>query len=380
MMEAKLKVSRALTKLACEDPFFGSCALRLDVRKDNSISTACTNGKFILWNPDFIDNCSEEETVGLICHEILHVLFMHCVPLEDKNPVLANIAMDFIINEVVQNECNYQLPKEGIVPEARFKNMTWQQVYSIIEQEEKYQKMANDPSISDLFDHIDNNGDLSDADKAELKADIEQMATQAAENAAKKQGNIPGQLQDLIDKIRAPKVVWQEVLENTLRGNNPDDQTWKRPNRKMLSAYDIYMLSPEYHGMGNIVVGLDTSGSVSNRQLESFLAELNSISNTCSFESITILYNDSGVSSAITFVPGDDITELHVTGRGGTCFKPVFKYVEEQSLDIDQMIYFSDMEVGPHNFPDEAPYYPVLWCSTGFQSAPFGNLIDLRGI
>ena len=379
-MEAKLKVSRALTRLACEDPFFGSCALRLDVRSDDSITTACTNGKAILWNTAFIDSCSEQETVGLICHEILHVLFMHCVPLEGKNPVIANIAMDFIINEVVQNECNYQLPKEGIVPEARFKDMTWQQVYSIIEQEEKYQKMASNPSIGDLFDHIDSNADLSDADKAELKADIEQMATQAAENAAKKQGNIPGQLKDLIDKIRAPKVDWKEVLENTLRGNNPDDQTWKRPNRKMLGTYDIYMPSPEYHGMGNIVVGLDTSGSVSNRQLESFLAELNSISQSSAYESITILYNDSGVSNATTFTPGDDITELHVTGRGGTCFKPVFEYVEEKGLEIDQMIYFSDMIVSDYNFPAEAPYYPVLWCSTGAQEAPFGKLIDLRGI
>ena len=379
-MEAKLKVSRALTKLACEDPFFGSCALRLDVRPEPSIPTACTDGKSILWSPEFIDTCSEEETVGLVCHEILHVLFMHCVPLGDKNPVLANIAMDFIINEVVQNECGYQLPKEGIAPEARFKNMTWQQVYAIIEQEEKYQQMAADPTISDLFDHIDQNGKLSEAAKADLKADIEQMATQAAEEAAKKQGTIPGQLQELIDKIRAPKVDWKEVLENTLRGNNPDDQTWARPNRKMLSAYDLYMPSPQYHGMGNIVVGLDTSGSVSSRELEAFLAELNSISESAAFETITILYNDSGVSSAKTFMPGDNITELHVTGRGGTCFKPVFEYVEKQDLEIDQMIYFSDMEVSNYNFPDQAPYYPVLWCSTGAQDAPFGKVLDLRGI
>ena len=380
MMDAKLKVSRAITKLACEDPFFGSCALRLDVRPEPSIPTACTDGKSILWSPDFIDSCSEEETVGLVCHEILHVLFMHCTPLGDKNRTLANIAMDFVINEVVQNECKYQLPKEGIVPEKRFRNMTWQQVYAIIEQEEKYQQMAADPTIGDLFDHIDENGDLSDAEKADLKADIEQMATQAAEEATKKQGNVPGQLQELVDKIRAPKVDWKEVLENTLRGNNPDDQTWARPNRKMLSAYDLYMPSPQYHGIGNIVVGLDTSGSVSSRELEAFLSELNSISESTAFETITILYNDSGVSSAKTFMPGDNITELHVTGRGGTCFKPVFEYVEQQDLEIDQMIYFSDMEVGSYNFPDQAPYYPVLWCSTGAQDAPFGKVLDLRGI
>jgi len=379
-MEATLKVSRAITRLACEDPFFGSCALRLDVREEPSISTACTDGKSILWSPVFVDTCSEDEVVGLVCHEILHVLFMHCMPLGDKNKVLANIAMDFVINEVVQNECHYKLPQGGIEPEVRFRDMTWQQVYSIIEQEEKYQNMAADPTIGDIFDHIDENGDLSDAEKSELKADIEQMATQAAENAAKAQSNIPGQLKELVDKIRAPKVDWKEVLENTLKGNNPDDQTWKRPNRKMLSAYDIYMPSPEYHGMGNIVVGLDTSGSVSIRELESFLSELNSISQSGAYESITILYNDSGVSSAKTFMPGDDITELHVTGRGGTCFKPVFEYVNKQDIDIDQMIYFSDMEVGPHNFPDEAPYYPVLWCSTGSQEAPFGKVLDLRGI
>jgi len=38
------------------------------------------------------------------------------------------------------------------------------------------------------------------------------------------------------------------------------------------------------------------------------------------------------------------------------------------------------MEVGSYNFPDQAPYYPVLWCSTGAQDAPFGKVLDLRGI
>lgn len=379
-MEAKLKVSRAMTRLACEDPFFGSCALRLDVREDAAVGTACTDGRSILWATEFVDTCSEDETVGLICHEILHVLLLHCVPLGEKNKVLANIAMDFVINEIVQNECNYKLPKDGIMPEARFKKMTWQQVYAIIEDEEKYQNMAKDPAIAGLFDHIDENGKLSDAEKAEMKADIEQMATQAAETAAKAHAKIPGQLEELIEKIRAPKVNWKEALESTLRGNNPDDQTWARPNRKMLGEYDLYMPSPQYFGMGNIVVGLDTSGSVSKRELEAFLSELHSISTVESYESITIIYNDSDVGNAVTFRPGDDISKLEVVGRGGTCFKPVFKYVEEQGVDIDQMIYFSDMEVGESNFPKNAPYYPVLWCSTGNQYAPFGNVIDLRGM
>ena len=376
-MEASLKVSRALTRLVCTDPFFGSCALRLDVHEDKSIGTAATNGAYIMWNKDFVDMCTEEEVVGVLCHEVLHVLFEHCNDLEGRDHMMANIAMDLVINDVILNDTKYLLPKGAIQPEARFNGMTWKQVYAIIIDEEKYQKMAKDPTLQDLLDHISENGDLSDAEKKELSDTIKEMATLAAEVAEKGQGHVPGAVKELINEIRTPTVNWKDVLEATVKGGVPDDYTWRKPNRKML-GYDLYMPTSEAHGVGNIVVGLDTSGSVTKDELTAFLAELNGISQTCSFESIIILYNDAGVAHTQTFYPGDNITELEVKGRGGTCFKPVFEYVEKMALEVDQMIYFSDMEVSDDNFPKLRPYYPVLWISTHRRyKVPFGNLIKI---
>ena len=76
-MQAQLKVSRAVTKSAFSHPFFGSCMLRLKVEEDENIPTACTNGEYIKWNREFIDELSEDETVGLLAHEVMPVSYTH---------------------------------------------------------------------------------------------------------------------------------------------------------------------------------------------------------------------------------------------------------------------------------------------------------------
>jgi predicted metal-dependent peptidase len=75
---------------------------------------------------------------------------------------------------------------------------------------------------------------------------------------------------------------------------------------------------------------------------------------------------------------GELIEEIKVGGRGGTLVTPVFKYIEENELEVDSMIYLSDLEVW--DYPEQAPHYPTLWVSSWDQAkpAPFGETTYLK--
>ena len=85
-MDEQTKVSRSITRLVISHPFFGSMALSLKIEADEEISTMCTDGKFIKWNPDFVANMSEEETTGVMAHEVMHVGMKHNLRRGDRDP------------------------------------------------------------------------------------------------------------------------------------------------------------------------------------------------------------------------------------------------------------------------------------------------------
>ena len=116
-MDAQAKVSRAVTRLVVKHPFFGSMCLSVNVKSDDSIPTMCTDGRSILWSPSFVDTMGQEETVGVMAHEVLHIVFKHHLRRGARDPELWNIATDFAINQVLVDN-GFTLPKGGLIDEA----------------------------------------------------------------------------------------------------------------------------------------------------------------------------------------------------------------------------------------------------------------------
>jgi len=408
-VDAKLKVSRAVTKLAFEIPFFGSCALSLGTVCTNQVPTGATDGKTILYNPDFVDTLTEPQTLGLVCHEVMHVIWQHCQQFEGKDPKLCNIAMDYIINDTVVYDMGLSIPDEGILDNDRcFKNMTWQQVYRILEDIQQKQKeeesgegegfnkeggSANDANISkekqrDIGkmlqkvnpDHL-KPGDLSDAELEELKQDIERITIKAAQDAESmgKPGSIPGSIRDLINEIRESKIAWEEFVFTTMQTRFPDDFTYRRPNKKYLDQ-GMYMPTMESTRVKRLVFAFDTSGSVSRDELIDYFSEANFLINHFRPESVLLMCSDYDVAEVIELEEGETIEDgFWFKGGGGTCFRPVFDYIEKNDIEIDQLIYFSDMYVEDYNFPVNNPDYNVIWVSSGINyNVPFGEIVMVK--
>lgn len=371
-MEANKMISKARTHLMFDQPFFGSLALTLNMVEDSEIPTMCTDGKRIKYNPEFVQLHSLEEIKGVIAHEVMHVALQHMLRRGDYNAELWNMATDYAINQIVVDS-GMSLPECGLLDD-QYRGMSSESIYN---------RLLQDPpedgpegwNFGEVEEATNEDGEaLSEEEAKQLSEEIAVNVLQAHQTA-EAAGKVPAGVGELIKEMSSANVDWRDKLRAFIGGDQPDDYTWKRPNRKFFGTYGIYMPSVDHMGAGNIVVGVDTSGSVNDEMLKAFLGELNAISEDMSPDSITVIGCDAEIQSVNEYGQGEIIEELDCKGRGGTRVSPVFEHIRENDLPVDSMIYFTDLHVW--DFPME-PDYPVLWVSTGLTDAPFGEVVSAK--
>ena len=368
-MDAQMKVSRASTRLVIKHPFFGSITLSSKVEPDETISTMCTDGKSIWWSPEFVDTIDQEETLGVTAHEVLHIVFKHPLRRGVRDPLLWNIACDFSINQILVDE-GFKLP-EGALIDPQYEGLSAEAIYDRLPQDAK-EKYGNSV-IGEVKDaKKDDGGDMSEAEVKQMEADIDAKVMMAA-SGAKAIGKLPSAIKSLIEEMERSQVDWRDVMRRFVGGDQPDDYSFCKPQKKMYHMTGIISPSIEKIGAGDMVVGIDTSGSVSKRELKFFLGEINAISEDIKPRSITVITCDAQIQTVRRYEQGEEIEKIEINGRGGTRVKPVFDYIEEHQLQVDNMVYLSDLEIW--DYPENPPHYPTLWVSSylGSKEAPWGD-------
>lgn len=374
-MDAELKISRAKSVLIAKEPFFGSIVLGLPFIEDENIPTMCTDARCIRWNRSFVDSMTGDETVFVVAHEVLHVAFLHCLPLPVgyDDPELSNIAMDFVINDVLVTR-GMTMPKGGLL-DKKYDGWTWMRVYNDLRSNPDQKPQQCPWGIAK--EATDDNGDkLSDGAAKALEADIKQQVLQAAQAAERSAGSLPAAIKQLVEEMRKPQIDWSEVAERFIGGEYPFDYSQRRVNRRMLSMTGVFCPTIDKFGAGDIVYACDTSASVNDVELQQALGEINALSEDYGATSITVITFDTKVQSAVEYDAGCAVTDIKVQGRGGTAVQPVFDYIEDNDIQCDKLIVFTDG--GIFDYPEDAPDYPVLWISTDKCSAPFGEIAQIR--
>jgi predicted metal-dependent peptidase len=127
-------MSKAKIELMGSDDctFFIHCVLTLIHIWDDTMPTAWTDGVHVGYNRAFFMTCSEEERVGLILHETLHVVFMHMLRLMGFDPKKWNRACDYVINLIIISR-GFKLPKGGLY-DTQYRDMFAEQVYALLPQ------------------------------------------------------------------------------------------------------------------------------------------------------------------------------------------------------------------------------------------------------
>ena len=368
-MDAETKMARARTRLVLDNPFFGSLALGLNVHRDDNQPTMCTDGTFIKWNGDFVDQHTDKQIVGVVAHEVLHVAFKHMLRRDERDPERWNIACDHAINHILLDG-GFELPDGGL-HDDQYKGMSAERIYDQLGSDPDQQSQLC--SWGGVIDATDENGDaLSPSQAKQLEAGIDQKVMLAA-TGAKSVGKLPSAIAELVEQMRRSKVDWRDVFCRFIGGDQPDDYTFRKPNKQVWYTQGVYMPSIDKIGVGDVVVAIDTSGSVSSAELQQFLGELHNITEDHKPRSVTVITCDADVQSVTRYEQGEIIDSIECKGRGGTRVEPVFNYIRDNELPVDNMVYLTDM--GIWDFPDNPPDYPVLWVSTDprCSDAPFGE-------
>lgn len=406
------KIVKAKTRMILNQPFFAQIAVSLQfVNTDDmgegvskQITTMATDGTHVYWNPQFVEELSLDEVTGVIAHEVMHVVWLHMLRRGDRNHTLWNIAGDYAINPTVM-DAGFILPRDpkykGLYDE-KYRNWTADAIYNDLLKDAVKIEMEfsadGDPDSGDdkgdgqggkgkkvlwgaILDAKGKDGEpLSESQKRELEEEIKIKVKSAAE-AAKSIGKLPGGLEGLIDAVGKPKINWKDYIQNWVSGKIPDDYSWTRPNRKMMTNYGIYMPRMQMNGAGIGVLSIDTSGSVSDEELRSFVREIVGVIEICNPEKLIIVQHDAIVQKIEEWQAGDDFSGLKIKGRGGTNITPVFKKLSDLDDPIDWMIVFSDMEISDWPPAKNWPEFPVLMCGTGPDTSPKdapGTYLPLR--
>jgi predicted metal-dependent peptidase len=407
---------RVKSKFLWDCPYFSDLFYRLmNPRGTEQVATftkdipiAATDGLHILINPDtfFKPEYTLNNRVFITAHEVMHAMFNHpgmmhmwaarghvALKSGKKLPFssqLMNIAMDYVINAILieskvgefkhgewLHDPNIAGPRDSVVD-----------VYEKLFKQVKWRKSRGGKGGEDIkgkgFDEVLKPGQQDGKDPTQASQDRSQhewdTAIAAGMEAAKKQGKLPAGMGLVFGEALEPVVDWTDKIRSFFaRKAGTGGYDFRKGDRRLI-ARDIFAPSQSGHGCGTIVVGVDTSGSIvaEPKTLDRFLAEVSGILQELKPRQLHLVWCDAAVHRADEV---DEVSDLNVIrakgapGGGGTSFVPVFKWIEQNDLEPEALIYLTDMY---GDFPSKAPNYPVLWGSiSNGVAAPFGEVVDV---
>lgn len=396
----ELIVDKSRWSLLRISPFYGCLLMGLKDTFSYYIPTAATNGRNIIWNPDFLESLTDQEVRFVLIHEVKHVALGHLwrfpkLP-NGKFDKKANIACDHAINltlldaiDVDGSKLDISMPKGGLA-DPKFKGLA---------EEEIYRRLPDDPDNNGNDNYGDGEGDVcgsftepDDEDNGEpedgrgvsdsLREEWERRLINAAEIHRKhlKKGDIPADIERIIQERLAQKVDWRQEMADFLKTIITERNDWTRSPSRHAWERVVYPRKKR-DAVSRVVFVRDCSGSVGDE----ILAAFNCLIEQCISEmgcAGLVLDCDAKVNAQYEIGPGIPVSRT-AKGGGGTSFIPPFKLVKELIEDGDEisgLIYLTDlMGDFPDSKHDAFPNFPVLWLSVEKGSqAPFGRTVFIE--
>lgn len=172
---------------------------------------------------------------------------------------------------------------------------------------------------------------------------------------------------------------WPDLLREWLTKRSRNG--WDSPfNNAIFQTTGLVAAGRRTRNAGEIVLVLDTSGSIGQRTYDRFLSEAQAILDDLKPDKVHLLSVSHVVADAVSLEVGD-IVPASLKGGGGTRFKPAFNWVAEHVQDVDVMVYLTD---GYSSDLSEITYvdFPLLWLSTGAATNAFkaGEVIEITDV
>lgn len=360
--EAQKALSRAKIHLMStpDTTFFSVVCCNLLHEWTKKLPTAATDGVRIFYNEEFFMHCKPAERIGLLLHEILHVVFQHMLPLPTGwNHRKANRAMDYAINLII-DKAKFKLP-DGALLDYQYDGMGWKEIYELLDDEDD-----DDLPMDDII--------ICDGNGSALKDQIDDIivqAAQASQQAGDSAGAIPGAVQRYLDDLLRPQIPWHTVMRKFFTKLAKVNYSFIKPNRRF---FPQGILMPSMTGMkvSKGAVGVDTSGSVSIPMFNDMVAETAAILRDQQPEVLHFLQFDTRICQHDELKTLRELKSVQFSGCGGTDIEPIMQWAKEENPNW--LIVFTD---GYFSDPKTKPKCPVIWVihSNPSYKAPFGKTI-----
>ncbi len=378
-----MTISEAKFRVYNKFPFFGGILFNLPVEETEEVPTLGVDGEKLYVNPKYWGNLTNGQQMGVLMHEAGHLFLGHVWrgknfdglaidPTNGQAIRVYNLAGDAVINLMIKADDRFDLPS-GCFIKDKYVNWGTEEVYhDLIKGMPKM--TANDLKKLIKGSFCDKSGWRKTGEGS--KKDKEQqerwnnIAKQAAE-AQKQKGEVPAYLKGFFDSLE-PKEDWRNVLREYVQPFI-SDYSFNPVDRRFLESEFVLPSIADGEKLDYVVVAIDTSGSISENELNAFLAELRGILAAYDKVKVRLTFCDAEASP---FIELEEFTkDIVPTGGGGTDFAPPFKLAEKEPIPPLALIYFTDME---GNFPKSAGF-DTIWVSTQRnKSAPFGRVLDYK--
>jgi predicted metal-dependent peptidase len=371
-MDKQKSLGKISKELMLKEPYYGFFLIMLNKvwRKDLPTAGVSKNGiNFQLAiNEDFWTGLSEMHQMGLLKHELLHIAFGHLTSFKSfKNKRLANVAMDMEINQYIDEDwlpeggidinnyedlnlerkagCRYYYDKLNQFQDEKDKNGTCGN--------EGMDQLLDQVASGDVPDHStwEEFEDLSEAEKKLIEKQLQKVLADAKEQTIKKRGNIPGEIEGVIviEEIVPPKFDWRGYIRRfTGVSTKVFTKKIRRKENRRFSDNPGLKIKMKQH----MLLAIDTSGSVSDSELQEFMGEIHHIYKVG--VDVTVIQCDTSIKS---IEPYKGKHEINVAGRGGTEFDPVLDYYNANQKKYTSLVYFTDGEC----YTSVVPKGNVLW-------------------
>lgn len=416
MADIETKLAAARTRLILDKPFLGALVLRLPMVAANPkwCPTTATDARSFYYNPAYIDALSLDETQFVLAHEALHCALSHFARRQHRVKQRWDVACDFAINPLLVKD-GLKPPPGALVLDV-YEGMTAEEIYPCIAENNTDQPMDQhiydgediDPTSSgqqqgdetrdgsqdgqqaapqsqpdaggsspdqqkdDQSGGAPQPKPLTAAEREALAAQWQQRLAGAAQQA-QQSGKLGGLLARMVGELLQPKLPWRMLLARYMTQVARDDYSYMRPSRR-----EGQMIRPSLRSeQADIVVALDTSGSVNAEELNEFVAEIDALKGQLRAR-LTLHACDTALAEGgpWVFEPWEEFKlPRQFRGGGGTDFRPVFEWVEQQGRAPDLLLYFTDAEC---DFPLSEPHYPVIWLVKGKAPVPWGQRVQLN--
>lgn len=417
-MDFREMLDAARVRLVIDHPFFASLLMSTPMVESERFAFMGTDGVSIFWNPAGVTRLQTTENVRfLLCHEVLHILLRHLSRGEGRERAdLFEVAIDAVANAVLAQ--NGFLFDTVAVPEANIVDRTDLAKRGVRQldpadasAEEVYEALLAVPKPpsptggggrgnsggggkgNEQTDD-DRGGDGGDGEREVDGAGLDghvfrsldpeqtlelKVAVARAAQTATRYGKEPEGLGRWISELLAPEVDWKTVLRRFVRDRvSGYRETRLYPSKK---SHALGIFQPRYSDerLGDIVAAVDTSGSVDDGMLKSFVSEVVSIAGQA--RKTYVMACDAEVHDVIE-LKGSGNPEfvfrrlMQLKGGGGTDFRPVFREIEKRRIRPRAVVYLTDAD-GP--FPPAAPRgYKTLWCVKGGRPVPWGQKVRVK--